>query len=119
MGRKTVTYRRLAPMSQTQRATHAGALQRGFFRSIISLCERADNLKQITYMASRLKPCNRPNSRYSTGEDSTGGGGASLKKGSWGAQDLPNELECAGGGSSIVGGAGGDSPRLEGAGNAG
>jgi hypothetical protein len=111
-------------MSQPQRATHAGALQRGFFRIIISLCEQADNIKQITYMASRLKPGNRATSRYSTGEVSTaiqlsGGGGASLKKGSWGAQDLRNVLVRAGGGSSIVGGAGGGSPRLEEEGNAG
>jgi hypothetical protein len=75
-------------------------------------------------MASRLKPGNRTTNRYSTGEDSTaiqlsGGGGASHKKGSWGARDLRTELECASGGeSSIVGGAGGGSPRL-GGGNAG
>jgi hypothetical protein len=71
-------------------------------------------------MASRLKPGNRTTNRYSTGEVSiaiqlSGGGGASLKKGSWGARDPRTELEgCAGGGSSIVGGAGGGSPRPEG-----
>lgn len=80
----------------------------------ISLSEQADNTKHITYIASRLKPGNRATSRYSTGEVSTaiqlsGGGGASLKYGSCGARDLQTEVERAGGGSSIVGGAGGGS----------
>ena len=78
----------------------------------------------MTYIESRPKPGNRATSRYSTGEVSTaiqlsGGGGASLKKGSWGARDLRNEFGRSGGGSNIVGGAGGGSPRLEEDGNAG
>lgn len=82
------------------------------------MSEQADVTKQIAHIASRLKPGNRATIRYSTGEVSTaiqlsGGGGASLKKGSCGARELRVDSERAGGGSNIVGGAGGGSPRVE------
>ena len=80
--------------------------------SIDCISEQTDVTKPKTNIASRRKPGKRAISLYSPGEVSTaiqlsGGGGASLKNGSWGARESRAMLERTGGGSNIVGGAGG------------